>query len=116
MTDDVSAQFTGTKALPAHLEFDQAKMGDYLRAHVDGFAGPYTVSQFRGGQSNPTFRIDARSGQYVVAASRPVTCCLPRTPSTVSFESCTPFTRWNFPFREPTACAKTSRCLAQSST
>ncbi len=33
---------------------------------VEGFKGPVTLSKFEGGQSNPTFRIDAPSGRYVL--------------------------------------------------
>ncbi len=32
----------------------------------DGFAGPLTYAKFAGGQSNPTYRIDAASGSYVL--------------------------------------------------
>ncbi|MBN9887154.1 phosphotransferase family protein [Pelagibaca abyssi] len=33
---------------------------------VEGFRGPISLSKFEGGQSNPTFRIDAASGSYVL--------------------------------------------------
>lgn len=34
--------------------------------HVEGFRGPVSLSKFEGGQSNPTFRIEAGSGRYVL--------------------------------------------------
>jgi aminoglycoside phosphotransferase (APT) family kinase protein len=34
--------------------------------NVDGFAGPITIGKFAGGQSNPTYRIDAKSKSYVL--------------------------------------------------
>ena len=37
-----------------------------MTEHVSGYAGPLTVSALSGGQSNPTFRITAASGDYVL--------------------------------------------------
>ncbi|MBR0551432.1 phosphotransferase family protein [Stakelama marina] len=37
-----------------------------MREHVAGFEGPLTYEKFAGGQSNPTYRIDAASGAYVL--------------------------------------------------
>ena len=47
-------------------DLDEARLGDWLRSHVAGFAGPFTAEKFAGGQSNPTYRIDAASGVYVL--------------------------------------------------
>jgi aminoglycoside phosphotransferase (APT) family kinase protein len=38
----------------------------WMKAHVAGFEGPIRVSRFEVGQSNPTFRLDAASGRYVL--------------------------------------------------
>lgn len=38
----------------------------WLEHEVPGFSGPLKVEKFAGGQSNPTYRIDARSGAYVL--------------------------------------------------
>lgn len=38
----------------------------YLEAHVDGFQGPVRAEKFSGGQSNPTFKLTAASGIYVL--------------------------------------------------
>ncbi|HEX5841030.1 MAG TPA: phosphotransferase [Pseudomonas sp.] len=43
----------------------------YLEAHVEGFAGPMQVEKFSGGQSNPTFKITAKSGLYVLRRQPP---------------------------------------------
>ena len=45
---------------------DEAALAAYLAAHVDGFRGPLRVTRFDGGQSNPTYRLDAASGRYVL--------------------------------------------------
>jgi hypothetical protein len=34
--------------------------------HVRDFRGPVTATKFKGGQSNPTYRLDAASGTYVL--------------------------------------------------
>jgi aminoglycoside phosphotransferase (APT) family kinase protein len=38
---------------------------------VAGFRGPLTISQFKGGQSNPTYKLDAVSGSYVLRRKPP---------------------------------------------
>lgn len=50
---------------------DESNLTSYLEANVDGFKGPFTASKFSGGQSNPTFRIDAASGTYVLRRQPP---------------------------------------------
>lgn len=50
---------------------DEAKLLAYLEANVDGFVGPISVSKFAGGQSNPTFNIEASSGSYVLRRQPP---------------------------------------------
>ena len=47
-------------------DLDEAKLDDWLTANVRRFAGPFTVEKFPGGQSNPTYRITAASGSYVL--------------------------------------------------
>ncbi len=42
-----------------------------MRTNVNGFCGPIRVSQFKGGQSNPTYRIDSASGSYVLRRKPP---------------------------------------------
>jgi len=45
---------------------DIAKLTAYLSAHVEGFQGPLTLEKFAGGQSNPTYKLTAKSGHYVL--------------------------------------------------
>ncbi len=47
-------------------QLDTAGLRAYLEKHVDGFDGPLTAEKFAGGQSNPTFRLSAASGTYVL--------------------------------------------------
>jgi len=51
--------------------FDTHALEQWLREHVDGFAGPLTVEQFKGGQSNPTFRLSTPDRRYVLRRKPP---------------------------------------------
>lgn len=46
--------------------FDIAAVETYMAGHVPGFEGPIAVEKFATGQSNPTYRLDAASGTYVL--------------------------------------------------
>ncbi|TDN69498.1 phosphotransferase [Paraburkholderia sp. BL10I2N1] len=50
----------------ASLQFDVVALTRYLAAHVPGFQGPMSIEKFAGGQSNPTFLLEAQSGRYVL--------------------------------------------------
>jgi aminoglycoside phosphotransferase (APT) family kinase protein len=45
---------------------DEAALEAWLTANVTGFRGPFTLTKFATGQSNPTYRIDAASGPLVL--------------------------------------------------
>jgi long-chain acyl-CoA synthetase len=51
--------------------FDVRALERYLSDHVEGFAGPITVSQFQGGQSNPTYHLATPSAAYVLRRKPP---------------------------------------------
>lgn len=53
------------------LDLPAESLAAYLEAHVEGFRGPLTATKFKGGQSNPTYRIDAASGAYVLRRKPP---------------------------------------------
>jgi aminoglycoside phosphotransferase (APT) family kinase protein len=53
------------------MDFDAARLEAYLAAHIEGFRGPLTVRQFRGGQSNPTYLLSAASGRHVLRRKPP---------------------------------------------
>ncbi len=50
---------------------DLVALGSYLEANVPGFRGLSGAVKFDAGQSNPTYRLDANSGQYVLRAKPP---------------------------------------------
>ncbi len=47
-------------------EIDEEALGRWLEAYVEGFNGPYELKKFPAGQSNPTYRVTAASGEYVL--------------------------------------------------
>jgi aminoglycoside phosphotransferase (APT) family kinase protein len=63
--------FSGTKEVAAPLRFDAERLAGYLAANVPGFAGPLTVSQFKGGQSNPTYLLTTPARRYVLRRKPP---------------------------------------------
>jgi len=63
--------FAGTMPVSERNRFDLAKLEAYLREHIDGFAGALEVEQFKGGQSNPTFRLSAGGKRYVLRRKPP---------------------------------------------
>jgi len=70
----VTETFSGTMPVAERQRFDTARLQAYLRQHVAGFddAGkPIVVEQFKGGQSNPTFRITAGDQRYVLRRKPP---------------------------------------------
>src|SRR5437899_10558066 len=45
---------------------NEEALGAWLEANVEGFRGPFELTKFPSGQSNPTYRIRAASGDYVL--------------------------------------------------
>ena len=71
-------QFTGTRAVPTAQAFDVAALTQWLCEHLDGFRGPLTVESFKGGQSNPTYKLITPTQSYVMRAKPgPVAKLLP---------------------------------------
>ncbi|ABI71914.1 phosphotransferase family protein [Shewanella frigidimarina] len=52
--------------MPQVLSINNEQLTAYLQDQVDGFKGPITLEKFAGGQSNPTFKVSAKSGVYVL--------------------------------------------------
>jgi len=58
--------YTGTKPVADSHAFDAAALQAHLQARLPGFAGPLQVEQFKGGQSNPTYKLVTPSRAYVM--------------------------------------------------
>ncbi|CAN5449818.1 phosphotransferase [soil metagenome] len=61
--------FSGTRA-PVQA-IDLAALASYFATYLDGFRGPLAASQFKGGQSNPTYKLSTSSGHYVLRRKPP---------------------------------------------
>ncbi len=64
-------QFSGTREVLVAHQFDPEPLQEYMLSHVEGFHGPLTVRQFKGGQSNPTYLLESPSGHYVMRRKPP---------------------------------------------
>lgn len=65
------SQFSGTRdVLEAH-RFDVARLEQYMLSHIGGFRRPLSVSQFKGGQSNPTYLLTSPGEKYVLRRKPP---------------------------------------------
>ncbi len=73
MAEDRQEQFSGTKQVAESHRFDETALYDYLAAHIDGFAGPMQVEEFKGGQSNPTYKLVTPERSYVLRRKPPGT-------------------------------------------
>ena len=62
----MTQEFEGTMPVADRNKFDEAALDAYMRAYVEGYQGPLKVAQFKGGQSNPTYRISTPSKDYVL--------------------------------------------------
>jgi len=63
--------FNGTMAVQERHLFDTAALQRYMQQHVAGFSGELVVEQFKGGQSNPTYKLIAGGRQYVLRRKPP---------------------------------------------
>jgi len=68
---DRQQAFSGTKDAAPALQIDAARLERHLAAQVPGFAGPLTVKQFKGGQSNPTYLLQTPARRYVLRRKPP---------------------------------------------
>lgn len=68
MSDTASEAFTGTRPVSDAHQFDTLALEQWLYANLAGFAGPLSVDMFKGGQSNPTYKLTTPTHTYVMRA------------------------------------------------
>src|SRR5919107_595130 len=68
---DRSAQNVGTTDVRSAHRFDVAPLEAWMAREVEGFAGPLHVEQFKGGQSNPTYKLITPGRDYVLRRKPP---------------------------------------------
>jgi len=71
MSIDRQSTFSGTKDVSGALRVDAAKLQAFLASKVAVFAGPLTVKQFKGGQSNPTYLLETPARRFVLRRKPP---------------------------------------------
>ncbi|WP_436977190.1 phosphotransferase [Sphingomonas tagetis] len=73
MTGEASAAAanSGTTAVRDGYAIDSAALDGWMREHVAGYAGPLAIEQFRGGQSNPTYKLVTPGRSYVLRKQPP---------------------------------------------
>ena len=70
--------YTGTRPVAEQHAFDAAALQAWLGAHLPGFSGPLAIEQFKGGQSNPTYKLLTPGAAYVMRSKPgPATRLLP---------------------------------------
>ena len=70
--------FAGTGAVSDKHAVDITALDHWLKKNLDGFAGPLSLEMFKGGQSNPTYKLITPHKSYVMRAKPgPVAKLLP---------------------------------------
>jgi aminoglycoside phosphotransferase (APT) family kinase protein len=70
--------YSGTRAVSEAHAFDTQALQAWLSSHLKDFSGPLTVEMFKGGQSNPTYKLITPKRCYVMRAKPgPVAKLLP---------------------------------------
>ena len=66
MSAEMPEANTGTTPVRSEHRFDEAALEVWMAQNIEGFSGPLTVRQFKGGQSNPTYLIMTEARAYVL--------------------------------------------------
>ena len=69
MGDD--SPFAGSGSVREAHRFDEAALARWMDANVAGYRGPLTIEQFKGGQSNPTYKLITPARSYVLRRKPP---------------------------------------------
>ncbi len=70
---DQQKEFSGTMPVRDAYQFDNAALQRYMEKHVEDFSGTLAVEEFKGGQSNPTYLLNAGGMKYVLRRKPPGT-------------------------------------------
>jgi aminoglycoside phosphotransferase (APT) family kinase protein len=70
-TLDAQTAFSGTREVDPRYRLDEAALDAWMAGHVQGYSGPLTVRQFKGGQSNPTYELSTPGRAYVLRRKPP---------------------------------------------
>ena len=98
---------SGVGDVRAGLGFDEGALVKWLTANVDGYRGPLTVRQFKGGQSNPTYRLETPGQNYVLRRKPPGQLLKSAHAVDREYKVMTALHAAGFPAPRPSACAPT---------
>ena len=68
---DPQSAFSGTREVDPRHALDVVRLDAWMAAHVPDYAGPLTLRQFKGGQSNPTYELTTPGRAYVLRRKPP---------------------------------------------
>src|SRR3954463_9017145 len=71
------ADYIGTMEVQEKHRFDERSLERFMSAQVEGFVPPVRAEQFKGGQSNPTYRLTDAAGRRYVLRRKPPGKLLP---------------------------------------
>jgi aminoglycoside phosphotransferase (APT) family kinase protein len=71
LSDDAQSTFGGTREVDPRYALDVATLDRWMRDNVEDYAGPLTIRQFKGGQSNPTYELTTPTRAYVLRRKPP---------------------------------------------
>ena len=78
MTTSSYSHFEGTRPVSHQYAIDVPALEAWLSTRIERFAGPLSVEMFKGGQSNPTYKLVTPSSAYVLRSKPgPVSKLLP---------------------------------------
>lgn len=63
--------YAGTAPVRPEHRIDTDALEAWMQANVEGYAGPMRIDQFKGGQSNPTYRLRTPKRHYVLRRKPP---------------------------------------------
>jgi aminoglycoside phosphotransferase (APT) family kinase protein len=66
MSETIADANAGTTSVRGGYAFDEAALAAWMHDNVAGFEAPMSVEQFRGGQSNPTYKLVTAARSYVL--------------------------------------------------
>jgi len=66
MEIDFDKEMVGTVEVPDADKLNLEKLTTWFETNVEGFAGPISYTKFKGGQSNPTYKLETPGGNYVL--------------------------------------------------
>lgn len=68
---DRQEMLSGTEVPPEHLALDVERLGSFLVPRLEGLEKDFRVEKFKGGQSNPTYKLIGQDRSYVLRRRPP---------------------------------------------